>query len=115
MPRLMSCSKRDPRLDDAVGRQAGLGHAQVQRHVRPRLGEAAVDFDHVPRIGILERHAIAREAEFIEQPAVIERAVEHRREPVGRIVLRLLGRVDAAAVDADAHRAVVVARRPATR
>ena len=83
MPRLMSCSKRDARFDDAVRRQAGFGDAQVQRHVRPRFGEAAIDFDHFARIGILERHAVAREAELIEQPAVIERAVEHRREPVG--------------------------------
>ena len=39
--------ERDPRLDDAVGRQAGFGHAQMQRHIRPRFGEAAVDFDHL--------------------------------------------------------------------
>jgi hypothetical protein len=40
---------------------------------------------------------------------MVEGAVEHRREAVRRIVLRLLGRIDAAAVDADADGAVVVA------
>ena len=72
----------DPRLDDAVGRQARLGHAQVQRHVGPPLGEAAIDLDHLGRVGVLERHAVAREAERVEQLAMLPGAVQHRRERV---------------------------------
>ena len=53
----------DARFDDAVRRHAGFGDAQVQRHIRPGGGELAVHFDHLRRIGILQRHAIAREAE----------------------------------------------------
>ena len=89
MPRLMSCSKAMRVLMIAVGRQAGLGHAQVQRHVGPLLGEAAIDLDHLGRIGILQRHAVAREAERIEQLAMLPGACEHRRE---RIVARRTSR-----------------------
>ena len=76
----MSCSKAMRVLMMPSGGMPGFGHAQVQRHVGPLLGEAAIDLDHLARVGILERHAVAREAERVEQLAVLQRAVEHRRE-----------------------------------
>ena len=82
MPRLMSCSKAIRVLMIAVGRQPGLGHAQVQRHIRPGLGEPAIHLDHLRRIGVLQRHAVPREAQLVEQLAVLQRTFEHRRERI---------------------------------
>ena len=84
--------ERDPRLDDAVGRQPGLGHAQVQRHIGPLLGEAAVDLDHLRRVGILQRHAISRKADRIQKVAMLPRAFQHRRDRIVGGVLEPLCR-----------------------
>ena len=54
------------RLEDALRRDAGLGDAEVQRHVGSGLGEAAVALDHVPRVGVLEAHDVALEAELVQ-------------------------------------------------
>ena len=76
----------DARLDDALGRDAGLGHAEVQRHVRARLGEAAVGLDHLARVGVLEAHDVALEAEVVHVAAVLERRLDHglRRRRSGK-------------------------------
>ena len=73
------------RLENSLRRHAGLGHAQVQRHLRPLGGETPVHFHHLGRIGVLQRHAVAREAEPVEQIAVFQGAFEHRPQ---RIVAR---------------------------
>ena len=54
----------EPGLDDAVGRQPRLGHAQMERNVGTALGEAAIGVEHLGRIGVLERDHEAREAEL---------------------------------------------------
>ncbi len=63
MPRASSFSKASRRLDDAFRRQAGLGDAEVERHVGARLREARLAATHLVRIGVLERHDEAVEAE----------------------------------------------------
>ena len=50
---------------------------QVQRHIGPLFGETPVDFDHLLRVGIFERHAITLEAQAIEMRAVFEGTFEH--------------------------------------
>jgi hypothetical protein len=100
----------DPRFDDAVGGEARLGHAQVERHIGAALGEAAVHLDHLPRVAVLERDAVPCEVERIEQFAVLPGAFEHRRDRVVLVELLFLGRIDAAAIDADAEGTVVVPR-----
>ena len=80
MPRLMSCSK--------AMRVLMMPSGGMPASVTPRcsgtsgrcFGEAAIDFDHFARIGVLQRDAVAREAELVEQLAMLQRAVEHRRD-----------------------------------
>ena len=82
------------------------------------IGEAAIDFDHLLRIGVFQRDAIPRKADRVEIFAVFD----GRLSIIGviessAIVLLFLVGVDAAAVHADAHGAVVVdgQRSPGTR
>jgi len=79
----------------------------VQRHLRPLLGKTAIDLDDDLGPRVLQRDAIAREAQLVEQFAVFQRAGQHRRKPVVARVARQLGRVYRAAVDADPKRAVM--------
>ena len=80
----------------------------MQRHIGPSFGKAAVDFDHLPRVAVLQGNAVAGEAQRIEQVAVFPGAVEHWRDRIVVGVAFLLGRIDAAAIHADAYRAVFV-------
>ena len=108
MPRLIELLESDPRFDDAVGRQAGLGHAEMQRHVGPGGGEAPIHFDHLRRVGILERHAIAREPKPVQQLAMLQRAGQHRAERIVGRESPFRRRIDAAAIHAHADGAVVL-------
>ena len=98
-------------LDHPVGRQSGFGHAKVERHVRPRLGKALVGLDHLCGIGVLERDAIARKTQLVEQFAVFERAFKHGGDGIAGRMFLDLGGVHRAAVDADAKGAIVFTRR----
>ena len=90
-------------FQDALGRHAGLGHAQVQRRLRPRRSELLVHLHDFFRIGIFERHAVARESQPIEQLAVRVRAFEHWPEPIVGRELRPGRRIDRSAIDAHPH------------
>ena len=66
-----------PRFQDSLGRHARLGHAQVQRHIRPPRGKPPVHLHHLGRIRVLQRHAIPRETQPVEQFAMFQRTCQH--------------------------------------
>ena len=101
--------ERHAGLDDPLGRDAGLGHAEVERHVRACLGEAAVGLDDLAGVRVLEAHDVAVEAQVVHVAAVLEGGGDHGLDVVLRVAGLHLG-VDAAAVDADADGEVVVTR-----
>ena len=84
MPAREQLLERDPRLDLAHRQEPRLGHAEVQRHVRAFAREALVRLDHLRRVGVLERDHEVREAEAVEQRAVVDRAGDHRADRVAR-------------------------------
>jgi hypothetical protein len=92
--------ERDARLDDAVGRHPGLGHTEVQRHVRAGLREACVRVDHEPRVRVLDRHDVVAEAELVEVSAMVDRARDDGGDVVVRETLVVLRR-DRAGIHAD--------------
>ena len=101
----------DPGLDDALRGHAGLGDAEVERHVGPFFGEAAVPLDHVRGVGVLERDHVAGEPERVEQLAVLGGGGHHRAHRVA-VEAALVRRIHGAAVDPDADGAVVLAGDP---
>ena len=98
-----------PCLDYAFRRDARFGDAQMQRHVRAKGGEAGIPLDDLARMRVLEADHVAIEADLVEQGAVLQRGLHHGRDVVLGMPGLELG-VHAPAVDADADRAVVLAR-----
>ena len=111
MPRADELLEGDPGLDDALGGHAGLGDAEVERHVGPFFGEAAVPLDHVRGVGVLERDHVAGEPERVEQLAVLGGRGHHRAHRVA-VEAALVRRIHGAAVDPDADGAVVLTGDP---
>jgi hypothetical protein len=109
MPRLMSCSKAMRVLMMPSGGMPASVTPRCSGTSGRALGKAAVHLDHLARVGVLERDAVAREAELVEQLAVLQALSSIGVIESCRVVLLALGRIDAAAVHADAHRAVVLA------
>ena len=105
----MSCSKACWVLQHALGRHAGLGHAEVQRHVGTPGGEGPVGLDHRRRIGVLQRDHVTGEAELVQQFAVLQGAVDHGVDAIFLGIFLPLGRIDRAAVHAHADGTVVLA------
>ena len=64
MPRLMSCSKAMRVLMMPSGGRPASVTPRCSGTSGRCFGEAAIDFDHLARVGIFERHAVAREAEL---------------------------------------------------
>ena len=102
--------KSDASLDDAVRRHAGFCDTQVERNIRASLGETPIHIDHLPRIGVFERHAIASEPQRVEQLAVLQGTCQHRTDRVVLGKFFFLGRIHAAAVDPHPQGAVVAGR-----
>ncbi len=99
--------KGDPGLDDPIGRQAGLGHPQVQGNIRPLSGEETIGLDNLLRVRVLERDDEAGKPEIVEVGAMINGATHHRSDPILWIFF-LVGRIHGAAVDPHPERAVVL-------
>jgi hypothetical protein len=101
--------ERQPCLHHAVRWDAGLRDAKVQRDVRSLAGETAVCLDDPRGPRVLEANHVAVEPGFVQKPAVVKGRRDHRVHAVlGVSVFHL--RIDAAAVDSDTDRTVVIPR-----
>jgi hypothetical protein len=109
MPSASSAPNAHRRLDGALERRAGLGHAQVQRVVA-LLGELPVGPDHHDRVVVLDRDLDVAEAVLLEQRALPQRRLDQRLGG-GLAVLLQQARVERAGVDADPDRDLGVHRR----
>ena len=108
MPWLSRCAEGDRRLDRALERRAGLGHAEVQRPVA-RLGEQLVGAHHHDGVVVLDR-----DLEVVEVVLLEEAGLPHRRldERLGRGLAVLVHDplVERPGVDADPDRGAAVLR-----
>ena len=100
-------AEADRRLDRAGGHAAGLGDPEVDRGVG-RLGEALVGGGGEEDVGGLHADLERVEVVVLEDADVVEAALDHRLR-AGLAVLLEQVLLEAAGVDADAHRAAVVA------
>jgi hypothetical protein len=99
----------DRRLDRAGAQGPGLGDAQVQRAV-DALGQLVIGRHRHERVGRLHRDLELVEVVVLQDAGVVQGALDHR---VGARLAVLLQQfaLQRAGVDADPHRAAVVAGR----
>lgn len=94
-------------FDDAVGREAGFGDAEVEGDVGSFLCELCVDLDDFFPVGVFEGDEVVVELEVVEELAVFEGGGDDGLVVVVGVSLEHSG-VDGAAVDADADGEVVL-------
>ena len=111
MPLAEQGAERRRRLDRALERRAGLGHAEVQRPVAG-LGEQLVGAHHDDRVVVLDRDLEVVEVVLLEQRGLPDGGLDER---LGRRLAVLLQQplVERAGVDADPDRACRGPWRPA--
>ena len=95
----------DRALDGAAAQPARLGDAEVQRAV-DRVGELLVGGDGEEDVGRLHRHLIFAEIMVLEQPDMVERALDQRLGAGLAIFFEQVA-LEAAGIDPDPDRAAI--------
>ena len=105
IPAHSSDAHADRRLDRSADQAAGLGNAEMQRAI-DRVGKLLIGGDREEQVAGLHRHLIVAEIMVLEDPDMVERALDQRlRAGLAIFFEQIL--LEASGIDPDADRAAI--------